>query len=125
MHRTARIVALTEATSTVAHELNQPLVAIVGYNAACMRLLERGRRPGGVREAMEQVPRAGGARGRDPEADARAHVAAATPEFVACDVNAMVRDALAWVEHDLERAHVAVALRSRAARCRACRPTAS
>ena len=107
MHRTARIVALTEATSAVAHELNQPLVAIVGYNAACIRLLEQGGDPAEVREAMEkcraQAVRAGGILSRLRELTRRR-----TPEFAPCDLNAKIRNALAWVEHDLERAHVAV-----------------
>jgi len=110
MHRTARIVALTEATSTVAHELNQPLVAIVGYNAACLRLLDDAAGdPDEIRAAMDkcraQAVRAGEILKRLRELTRRR-----TPEFVACDLNAKVRRALAWVEHDLERAHVAVEL---------------
>jgi signal transduction histidine kinase len=41
LHRTARIVALTETASTLAHELNQPLIAIVGYTSATARLIEQ------------------------------------------------------------------------------------
>lgn len=42
IHHTARLVNLAEAGTTLAHELNQPLVAIVGYNAACLRMLDSG-----------------------------------------------------------------------------------
>lgn len=110
MHRTARIVALTEATSTVAHELNQPLAAIVGYNAACLRLLEDGSAdPAAIRDAIDkcraQAVRAGEILRRLRELTARR-----SPEFAACDLNALVRKSMAWAERDLDRAGVAVAL---------------
>jgi C4-dicarboxylate-specific signal transduction histidine kinase len=41
-HRTARMVALGEFASGVAHELNQPLAAISTYNEASLRLLGSG-----------------------------------------------------------------------------------
>ena len=41
-HRTARLVALGEFASAIAHELNQPLAAIATYNDACLMLLRRG-----------------------------------------------------------------------------------
>lgn len=109
MHRTARVVALTEAASGVAHELNQPLEAIVGYNAACIRLLEQGGDLAQVRQAMEkcraQAVRAGGILRQLRELTRRR-----TPEFAACNLNTKVRNALAWLEHELERAHVVVEL---------------
>lgn len=109
MHRTARVVALTEAASGVAHELNQPLEAIVGYNAACIRLLDQGGDPAQVREAMEkcraQAVRAGGILRQLRELTRRR-----TPEFGPCNLNVKVRNALAWLEHELDRAHVAVVL---------------
>ena len=40
MHRTARLVALGEFASAIAHELNQPLSAIATYNNTCLRLLD-------------------------------------------------------------------------------------
>ena len=110
LHRTARIVALTEAASTLAHELNQPLAAIVGYSAASARLLGRADADTAeVREALEkchaQAVRAGEILKRLRELTRRR-----TPEFAACDVNTKVRKALSWMEHDLERAQVRVEL---------------
>jgi len=49
-HRTARLVALGEFASAIAHELNQPLAAIATYNNACLMLLEQG---GGARPRAE------------------------------------------------------------------------
>jgi C4-dicarboxylate-specific signal transduction histidine kinase len=110
LHRTARIVALTEAASTLAHELNQPLAAIVGYSSASARLLEQPEADlAEVRQALDkchaQAVRAGAILKRLRELTRRR-----TPEFDACDVNTKVRKALAWMEHDLERAQVAVEL---------------
>jgi hypothetical protein len=41
-HRTARLIALGEFASAIAHELNQPLAAIATYNHSCMRMLQSG-----------------------------------------------------------------------------------
>src|SRR6185503_19615956 len=40
VHRTARLVALGEFASAIAHELNQPLAAIATYNNSALRLLQ-------------------------------------------------------------------------------------
>lgn len=42
-HATARLVALGEFASAIAHELNQPLAAIATYNHSCMRMLQSGK----------------------------------------------------------------------------------
>lgn len=43
MHQAARHTALAEIASTLAHEINQPLMVIATYTDACQRLLEAGR----------------------------------------------------------------------------------
>ena len=63
-HRTARLIALGEFASAVAHELNQPLAAIATYNHSCMRMLESGNAdPAQLLQAMhicrDQAKRAG------------------------------------------------------------------
>src|ERR687895_270880 len=63
-HRTARLIALGEFASAVAHELNQPLAAIATYNHSCMRMLQSGNAdPGQLLQAMhicrDQAKRAG------------------------------------------------------------------
>jgi signal transduction histidine kinase len=42
LQRTARLLAVGEMASTLAHELNQPLGAIANYNSGCIRLLRSG-----------------------------------------------------------------------------------
>ena len=110
LHRTAQIVALSETAATLAHELNQPLIAIVGYNAACARLLDApDADPSEIRDAMEkcraQAVRAGEILKRLRELTRRR-----TPEVAPCDLNALVRTSVAWAEPDLERARVRVEL---------------
>jgi C4-dicarboxylate-specific signal transduction histidine kinase len=63
-HRTARLVALGEFASAIAHELNQPLAAIATYNNACLMLLEKGERGSSeldeaMRKCRDQARRAG------------------------------------------------------------------
>ena len=63
-HRTARLIALGEFASAVAHELNQPLAAIATYNHSCMRMLQSGKPdPEQLLQAMhicrDQAKRAG------------------------------------------------------------------
>ena len=41
--QTARLAELTEVASSLAHELNQPLMAITSYSDACLRLLDNPR----------------------------------------------------------------------------------
>ena len=43
LQHTARLVAMGEMASTLAHELNQPLAAIASYTAGCLNKLESGR----------------------------------------------------------------------------------
>lgn len=64
MHRTARLVALGEFASAIAHELNQPLAAVATYNNTCLRLLDSNQLDSeALRKAMEkcrdQAKRAG------------------------------------------------------------------
>jgi C4-dicarboxylate-specific signal transduction histidine kinase len=63
-HRTARLIALGEFASAIAHELNQPLAAIATYNHSCMRMLQSGNPDRGeLQQAMhicrDQAKRAG------------------------------------------------------------------
>jgi two-component system sensor histidine kinase DctS len=108
--QTSRQVDLAEAASTLAHELNQPLVAIVGYNAACIRLLEcddidRDQVRTAMQKCRVQAVRAGEIIHRLRELTRRR-----APQLAECDLNAMIRQMLDWVESDLERAGIRVEL---------------
>jgi len=100
LHHTARLVSLAEAGSTLAHELNQPLLAIVGYNAACLRLLDSGDAPlEELADALEkcrvQAVRAGEILQRIRDLTRKRSLT-----LSACDFNAMLREVLGWVRDE-------------------------
>jgi C4-dicarboxylate-specific signal transduction histidine kinase len=110
LHHTARLVNLAEAGATLAHELNQPLIAIVGYNAACIRLIESGLRDENeLRAAMEKT-RAQAVRAGEIVHRLRDLTRRRTPELAACDLNTTIRQTLRWAESDLDRARISVDL---------------
>ncbi len=110
LHHTARLVNLAEAATTLAHELNQPLLAIVGYNAACLRLLDSGEDDkvelaAAMEKCRVQASRAGEILHRIRDLT-RKRSATLAP----CDFNAMLREVLGWVRDDLDRDGVRVDL---------------
>jgi C4-dicarboxylate-specific signal transduction histidine kinase len=110
LHRSARLVALGEFASAIAHEINQPLAAIATYNDSCVRLLESG----GADEAelmqammkcREQARRAGAIIHR-----LREFLRQPAPALVEHDLNAVARDALQAAQSDAEQAGVTLDL---------------
>jgi len=110
LHHTARLVNLAEAATTLSHELNQPLNAILGYNAACLRLLDEGDAdPGELAAAMEKC-RVQAVRAGDIIQRIRELTRKRTPTLSPCDLNAMLREVLGWLADDIERNAVRVEL---------------
>jgi signal transduction histidine kinase len=110
LHHTARLVNLAEAGATLAHELNQPLLAIASYNAACLRLLGSGvADPGEIEDALEKC-RAQAVRAGEILHRMRDLTRKRAPRLAACDLNAMVHEVLGWVRDDLDRDGIRVAL---------------
>ena len=108
LHHTTRLTSMAETATTLAHELNQPLVAIVGYNAACLRLLESGTLDVEALTAAMTKCRAQAVRAGDIVHRLRELAQRRVPQLAPCDLNTMVRQQLAWAENDLERAGVRV-----------------
>jgi len=95
---TARLVAVGEMATTLAHELNQPLAAIANYNMGCARRLRSGAWDvSELLEALEkgtiQAERASGVIQR-----LREFVARRQPKLVACDINEVVRELRSTIE---------------------------
>ncbi len=110
LHHTARLVNLAEAATTLSHELNQPLNAIVGYNAACLRLLDEGDAdPAELAAAMEKC-RVQAVRAGDIIQRIRELTRKRTPTLAPCDFNAMLSEVLGWLADDLSRNGVQVDL---------------
>lgn len=91
----ARVSDMGETASILAHELNQPLVALVGYNTACLRLLDsatldRETLAQALEKSRAQAVRAGEIVNRLRELARRR-----APRLASADVNAVVRQQLA------------------------------
>jgi C4-dicarboxylate-specific signal transduction histidine kinase len=111
LHQTARLSALTEIASTLAHEINQPLMAIASYNDACLRLL---RRPeidrSDVIAALEKC-RGQAIRAGEIISRMREFIRSRHPRPIHCDINAIVRESLDLADTQIEDRCVTVRLR--------------
>jgi len=102
LHQTARLAALAEMATSLAHEVNQPLMAIASYNDACLRMLAA---PGiekqdlvtALKRSREQALRAGKIIGR-----VRDFIRSRRPSPTHFDINALIRESLELLESQLE-----------------------
>lgn len=102
LHQTARLAALAEIASSLAHEVNQPLMAIASYNDACLRMLDasrfdRNELVAALRRCREQALRAG-----KIISGVRDFIRSRRPNPSLCDINALVRESLELLEAQLE-----------------------
>jgi C4-dicarboxylate-specific signal transduction histidine kinase len=107
---TARLVAVGEMATTLAHELNQPLAAIANYNMGCAQRLRSGNwEASELLEAMEkgaaQAERASSVIQR-----LREFVARRQPKLVACDINDVVRGVRSAIEAEAGKHSVRLVL---------------
>ena len=87
---TARLVTAGEMASTLAHELNQPLAAIINYSRGCVRRLRSGNwTESELLEAIEKGA-AQAERASKVVQRVRAFVARRVPNLVPCDINEVV-----------------------------------
>jgi signal transduction histidine kinase len=103
-----RTTTLGEMAASLAHEINQPLAAIVANAQATRRLLDAGRgsRPGVV-EALSDVV-ADAKRASEVIRRLRALFRKESPVRGSIDVNELVGDAVSLLHHDLERQRITV-----------------
>jgi len=88
---TARLVAVGEMATTLAHELNQPLAAIANYNTGCARRLRSGEwEPAELLDAMEKGA-AQAERATSVIQRLREFIARRPPRLAPCDINEVVR----------------------------------
>ena len=103
LQRTARLVTMGEMASSLAHELNQPLAAIMNYCAGCVTRLENGQANekdmlGAMRKASIQAERAGTIIRR-----IRDFVKKSEPQRSAVQIEEVLEDALGFAELDARR----------------------
>jgi PAS domain S-box-containing protein len=99
----SRLTIMGELTASLAHELNQPLAAVVSNGGACLRWLDRGEP--NLEEAMSAVRRM--IRDADRAADVIAHVRAmlrsSGAEKVWLDVTGVIREVLVLAQPEIQR----------------------
>ena len=106
--RTLRLATVAELTASIAHEINQPLAAIVANASACVRFLARG--PAALPNAQEaadcivsDATRAGEVTRR-----IRALLRKEAPRHDVVDINGIIGDVIDLLRATLDRQRVAV-----------------
>jgi C4-dicarboxylate-specific signal transduction histidine kinase len=105
-----RVMTLGELTASIAHEINQPLAAIVANGAACLRWL--GREPpelGEARDAVESVI-SDGMRASDVIQRIRALSRKTDPQTTKLDINDVIDDVVRLVGREALDHHILLRL---------------
>jgi PAS domain S-box-containing protein len=104
----ARVTTLGELTASIAHEVNQPLAAIVTNGQASLRLLARDTPDlDAAREAVEAIIN-DGIRASEVIKRIRALMEKSTPEKAPLDINETIREVIALSRAELARNQVSV-----------------
>ena len=104
----ARLTTLGEVASALAHQLNQPLTAIAGYNAGVLRSLERaGYADTTVLDAVRRLGEQAAEAGRIVQR-IRAFLTRRSPQRERCDAVEAAQRAVALLRRDLRRLHIEV-----------------
>jgi PAS domain S-box-containing protein len=96
-----RVTALGELAASIAHEVNQPLAAVVTHASACQRWLDR--EPPDLKEArgtLEAIVKDGNRAGEVIQR-VRALVNKTTDQKAPLDINEVVNDVISLVQHEL------------------------
>ena len=104
--RVARVMTMGELTASIAHEINQPLAAIVNNANACARLLNR--QPPDleeVRMAVADIAQSG-TRAAEVLTRVRALLKKQTTTRDRVDINEIIQEVLALVVGELEKNHI-------------------
>jgi PAS domain S-box-containing protein len=103
-----RVTALGELAASIAHEVNQPLAAVVANAAACLRWLDR--EPPDLKEArgtMESIIKDGNRAGEVTQR-VRAFVNKTTDQKIPLHINDVVNEAVTLVQHELFRHRISL-----------------
>ena len=99
---------MTELTASIAHEINQPLAAIVANASACVRFLAR--RPAAVPDAREAADCivSDGTRAGEVISRIRALLSKQGPRHVVVDINGVIGDVIHLLRATLDRQRVVI-----------------
>jgi PAS domain S-box-containing protein len=109
MQRTSRLATLGELASTLAHELGQPLMALVSFSGAAQAFAEREQRAP-LLEALADI-RTQAQRAADIVGRIRGFVRLQTSGFERCAVNALVANVLALLRPEIRQQQARVITR--------------
>jgi len=106
-----RVTAVGELAATLAHEINQPLGAIVSNAEAASRLVDpAGAKGAELRETLGDIID-DGQRASEVIRRLRVMLRTGAPEHAPCDVNRLIADVLHFLAADLARAEISTELR--------------
>ncbi len=109
MAHQARLTTLGEVASALAHQLNQPLTAIMGYNTGLQRMLDQeGYANPTVRKALKTQGEQAAEAGRIVQR-IREFLTRRAPQREPCDLVAIAQRAVALLQRDLQRQHIQLA----------------
>jgi PAS domain S-box-containing protein len=104
----ARVVAMGEFTSSIAHEINQPLTVISANADACRRLLQTDAPDlNEIRAAVNDIA-AAGQRAGDVITQIRNLLKKRAPERIPVEIGELIHQAIAMVRHVLEKHKIAL-----------------
>jgi two-component system sensor kinase FixL len=106
----SRLVSVGDLASGLAHEVNQPLTAVITHAQACLRMLNSGDADTPlIVESLQQIARQG-ERAADIVRRLRRFMLKGDAEYKSGDLNTTVRETLALVSHEISHAKVRVTL---------------
>lgn len=104
----SRVTTMGELAASIAHEVNQPLGAIVGNAEICLQWLKSDRpNPQHLREALEDIA-SDGRRASEVISRIRSLVKKTEPQSVLLDVNEVVSEVVSLIAHEAQRRQVDV-----------------
>jgi PAS domain S-box-containing protein len=106
--RVSRLTTMGELAASIAHEVNQPLTAVINNASACLRLLaNRNLEPEVLRGALEGIV-ADGARASSVLARIRAFIKKEPAEKTPLDINEVIQEVLVLAGRELDENQVLI-----------------
>jgi C4-dicarboxylate-specific signal transduction histidine kinase len=108
--RAARITTIGELTASIAHEVNQPLAAVVANSDACVAWLAREQPDFAEARAAAERATHGATRASEVIARIRSLITKATPEKSRLQINQLIEQTAALAEEQTARNHITIKL---------------
>jgi PAS domain S-box-containing protein len=106
--RVSRLTTMGELAASIAHEVNQPLTAVINNSSACLRLLaNRGLEPDVLHRALEEIIN-DGTRASAVLARIRAFIKKEAAEKNPLDINEVIQEVLVLAGHELYENQIAI-----------------